>query len=851
MKQQRHECTAKCINKTCCVNRVIQRKLFYPTERILDCGGRGSGLRFTRDVPENVIALEYRGEIITEATAQRRLQINKGNHTYACGITAGWVVDSCEYGNEARWINSSHEPNAVLETWWVGNIPHVIVRTLRALRAGEEILVDYNFAMNDSEPCLCCSTKCSGWIGRLKPGESAPVDPSKFDEPEQNQEIQPVFSRSARSTFRQYNLRGAKVRGDGHCLFSSVAYLEQERTMKEWQCAVVADIRAHCTTPELQRQYLVRANNDTRIGLPPFSTFEAMLKGFENDDWGNSDCIRHIARLLGKGVLVFTQGSVPNYYRWETDAEPAETIILYNTMCPVTRKLVHFDPVWTSEVPTTSFSVLLQQVKLQKRINLQPQTDDPEVFSSDPEVSDADSLDNEARELAMGGSSSSARASYQHPPAHRSRPDHARGLDANAESFHPGVAFSRDRERLSAADRSISLAGKSKRSRRTSRSFSHPAPQPIPISRPGIPTDEPSMLQPITDEPSTQVPSSARLQNAARAQPVRPGILPTLTMPALPADDGLRLKARPRRPRTHPPAPRQQNKDTSRSDFDPTRLIFKDKKQPRPQLPARSHWGLMYFMYKMQAKQRSTWDLKSLEAMALHPKISPTAAASLWEIGWQEAIDATELPELGVVYDHMDTENMLSLWWSSHLWASDVDEGTRTDLIMASANVGPVGIWPSIHTTVKEMATQRVGIIRLDDLRISKRSVPSLRSSLNFVYPQYHVCITSHSASEWEHGINGRRRQKYHYSMATLLHLHLYTAISSISICGKNKTERAAVLGHSQVISTYCKPLERKVIVVGLYQHTSAHPVRQQLLYDCLERFLRTVDKREVEAQSR
>lgn len=80
--------------------------------------------------------------------------------------------------------------------------------------------------------------------------------------------------------------------------------------------------------------------------------------------------------------------------------------------------------------------------------------------------------------------------------------------------------------------------------------------------------------------------------------------------------------------------------------------------------------------------------------MALHPKTSRSAAASLWEIGWQEMTDNTDVPDLGVDFYHMDPENMLSLWWSSHLssWASELEEGTGNDLVMAVANTGPVGL---------------------------------------------------------------------------------------------------------------------------------------------------------------
>eukprot|EP00961_Rhodomonas_salina_P080083 1076440-Rhodomonas_salina.1 len=109
-------------------------------------------------------------------------------------ITAGWVIDGRNFGSEASFINSSHKPNCVLETWWVGNTQHVAVRTLRALSAGEEILVYYNFSTDDKQKCLCRLSSCSGWIRVRSKTLRAPEDPSRFEEPESRSELQPTFS---------------------------------------------------------------------------------------------------------------------------------------------------------------------------------------------------------------------------------------------------------------------------------------------------------------------------------------------------------------------------------------------------------------------------------------------------------------------------------------------------------------------------------------------------------------------------------------------------------------------------------------------------------------------------------
>eukprot|EP00961_Rhodomonas_salina_P138956 1869734-Rhodomonas_salina.1 len=65
-----------------------------------------------------------------------------------------WQIDARHFGGEARLINSSHAPNCVCETWWVGAIPHAVIRTLEFMLAGREILFNYN-SVNSAEECLC------------------------------------------------------------------------------------------------------------------------------------------------------------------------------------------------------------------------------------------------------------------------------------------------------------------------------------------------------------------------------------------------------------------------------------------------------------------------------------------------------------------------------------------------------------------------------------------------------------------------------------------------------------------------------------------------------------------------
>eukprot|EP00961_Rhodomonas_salina_P198856 2682173-Rhodomonas_salina.1 len=100
----------------------------------------------------------------------------------------------------------------------------------------------------------------------------------------------------------------------------------------------------------------------------------------------------------------------------------------------------------------------------------------------------------------------------------------------------------------------------------------------------------------------------------------------------------------------------------------------------------------------------------------------------------------------------MDPLNGMRLWWASHMWASDGEKGGRSDLLMVMANLGPVGFWSSLPL-ISEISERQPPIVLLSDLRISKKSIASMLSTISFSYQQYHVIVTSFSASEWEKGI--------------------------------------------------------------------------------------------------
>eukprot|EP00961_Rhodomonas_salina_P140234 1887122-Rhodomonas_salina.1 len=147
-------------------------------------------------------------------------------------------------------------------------------------------------------------------------------------------------------------------------------------------------------------EYLQRANNDVREGSQPLSSFEDLLRGIRGNMWGNSDCLRHLARITNHGIVVFTQAANTVYYRWDGQGEVAGHVFLYNSRCPVTGKLNHFDPCKHSGFPSQASLDLISTLNALHRRAAQEV--EITIDSSGPEEelgrvgSDLDASENEA-----------------------------------------------------------------------------------------------------------------------------------------------------------------------------------------------------------------------------------------------------------------------------------------------------------------------------------------------------------------------------------------------------------------------------------------------------------------------
>lgn len=98
-----------------------------------------------------------------------------GDITYLFGLSDGSLIDGSDGGNATRHINHSCAPNcqACEETDDDGGL-HIVIRTRRRIRTGEELFIDYRLDVGDHDPadypCRCGAPNCRGTLAAVGSG---------------------------------------------------------------------------------------------------------------------------------------------------------------------------------------------------------------------------------------------------------------------------------------------------------------------------------------------------------------------------------------------------------------------------------------------------------------------------------------------------------------------------------------------------------------------------------------------------------------------------------------------------------------------------------------------------------
>ena len=128
----------------------------------------GLGVFAARRIPRGTRVIEYLGERVSHAEADRRYDHKDAgdSHTFLFIVDERTVIDAGVDGNEARFVNHSCEPNceSVIEN------QRVYIDAIRTIEPGEELTYDYQIKREADDPpdidaifaCRCGVQGCRG-----------------------------------------------------------------------------------------------------------------------------------------------------------------------------------------------------------------------------------------------------------------------------------------------------------------------------------------------------------------------------------------------------------------------------------------------------------------------------------------------------------------------------------------------------------------------------------------------------------------------------------------------------------------------------------------------------------------
>lgn len=163
------ECVGNCGCGDNCQNQRYQRRQ-YANVTVIKTDKKGYGLRADSALRPHEFIFEYIGEVINEPQFRRRMiQYDEDGikHFYFMSLNKGEFVDATKKGNLGRFCNHSCNPNCYVDKWVVGEKLRMGIFAERHIKAGEELVFNYNVDRYgaDPQPCYCGEPNCMGYIG--------------------------------------------------------------------------------------------------------------------------------------------------------------------------------------------------------------------------------------------------------------------------------------------------------------------------------------------------------------------------------------------------------------------------------------------------------------------------------------------------------------------------------------------------------------------------------------------------------------------------------------------------------------------------------------------------------------
>jgi hypothetical protein len=131
-------------------------------------GIHGKGVFALQPMAPGDVVIEYKGELITWAEAQKRHPHDPSdpNHTFFFHIDDERVIDGKVQGNAARWINHACDPNCEADE--VDG--RIFIKAIKPVQPGDELFYDYGLIIDERYTpklkkefaCHCGSRKCRG-----------------------------------------------------------------------------------------------------------------------------------------------------------------------------------------------------------------------------------------------------------------------------------------------------------------------------------------------------------------------------------------------------------------------------------------------------------------------------------------------------------------------------------------------------------------------------------------------------------------------------------------------------------------------------------------------------------------